>query len=352
METILIPHADTIPVSWGWFLVLLLLTFPLHLLAMNAMLGGLVIGVAQHINGGQVQKRLAHRVALALPLLIALVVNLGVAPLLFLQVLYGQFVYTSSILMGLFWILVIPVLMLAYSGSYLYDFKFEGLGRLGIVVGGLCCVLFLAIAAMFSGNMLLMVLPYRFVEYFEAMNGTILPIDTLQYWSRYLHMVVSALAIGGLAVALLGRFRAERDLNLADHATRLGLRVFWIFTLVNVAVGTFFLSSLPKEQMLLFMGRDLGATAALAAGLLLTAGAIITAIRRNLLLTVLHAVVLVYVMVFMRAWLRADYLHQVFTLDQLEMMSQYSPMLFFFATLGLGAVCLVWLWRTTVRAMV
>ena len=38
-----IPSADTIPVAWGWFQFLLLLTFPLHLLAMNALLGGLLL---------------------------------------------------------------------------------------------------------------------------------------------------------------------------------------------------------------------------------------------------------------------------------------------------------------------
>ncbi len=40
-----IPTADSIPVAWGWFQFLLLLTFPLHLLAMNAMVGGLAIGI-------------------------------------------------------------------------------------------------------------------------------------------------------------------------------------------------------------------------------------------------------------------------------------------------------------------
>lgn len=351
METILIPQADTIPVSWGWFQFLLLLTFPLHLLAMNAMLGGLVIGVIQHFRGGEVQRRLAHRVAVVTPLLIALVVNLGVAPFLFVQVLYGQFIYTSSILMGLFWILVIPVLILAYSGSYLYDFSFDRLGRLGIVVAGLCCIFFLAIAAMFSNNMQLMLMPAKFLEYFNTPNGTILLTDTIQFPPRYLHMVVSALAIGGLAVALLGRFKAERDLNLADHATELGLRTFWILTLVNIAVGALFLLSLPKEQMMLFMGRDMGATLSLAVGMLLTIGAIITAIRQKLWLTIMHVVALVYVMVFMRAWLRSGYLHQYFTLDQLELVPQYSPMIFFFITLLVGVICLGWLWKTTAKAM-
>lgn len=351
METILIPQADTIPVHWGWFQFLLLLTFPLHLLAMNAMLGGLIIGASQHLRGGEVQRRLAHRVAVATPLLIALVVNLGVAPFLFLQVLYGQFIYTSSILMGLFWILVVPVLILAYGGGYLYDFKFSGLGRLGILVGGFCCLAFLAIAAMFSNNMLLMVSPARFPEYFKVMSGTLLLVADHQFYPRYLHMVLSAIAVGGLAVALLGRFQADRDLNLADHATGLGLRLFWIFTMVNIPVGFLFLMSLPKEQMLLFMGRELGATISLGVGLVLTLGAIFTAIRQKLWLTVVHVVLLVYVMVFMRAWLRSGYLHHYFNLDQLELVPQYSPMLFFFVTLGLGLLCLGWLWKTTAKAI-
>ena len=107
----IIPSADTIPVAWGWFQFLLLLTFPLHVLAMNAMVGGLAIGVVQHFRGGDSRRRLAHRIAIVLPLVIAFAVNFGVAPLLFLQVLYGAFFYTSSILMGVPWLLLVAVLM-------------------------------------------------------------------------------------------------------------------------------------------------------------------------------------------------------------------------------------------------
>lgn len=350
METMFIPQPDVIPVSWGWFLFLLLLTFPLHLLAMNSMLGGLMLGVYQHLRGGEVQRRLAHRIALATPLIIALTVNLGVAPFLFLQVLYGQFVYTSSILMGLFWILVIPILMAAYSGAYLYDFKFGRLGRTGVVVGMFCCLCFLVIAAFFSNNMLLMVLPERFGEYFNHMSGTLLAFDHPGYLPRYLHMVLGAIAVGGLAVALLGRFQAERDLQLAEHAHDLGLRTFLVFTLINILVGVAYLMSLPREQILLFMGRDAGATTAFGAGLLLTVGVVITAYRKRLWLTVGHAVALVYVMAFMRAWLRSGYLREYFTLDRLEMIPQYSPLVFFVVILLFGIGCLAWLWRKTAEA--
>ena len=51
---------------------------------------------------------------------------------------------------------------------------------------------------------------------------------------------------------------------------------------------------------------------------------------------------------FLRAWLRTAYLQDVFTLDQLQVVPQYSPMIFFFITLVAGIVCLGWLiWKTT-----
>lgn len=351
MENILIPAADTVPVAWGWFQFLLLLTFPLHLLAMNGMLGGLAVGVVQHLLGGGVRRRLAYRLAIITPLLIALTVNLGVAPYLFLQVLYGQFLYTSSILMGIGWILIVPLLMLAYYGAYVYDFHFERLGYLGLAIAALCVLGFLVIAAMLSGNMLLMVLPERFAEYFRHMDGSLFIAEENSYAFRYLHMVLGALAVGGLAVALAGRFRAERDLELAEHAEAVGLRVFMVVTAINILVGVLYLLSLPRAQMLLFMGRDMGATVAFGISLLLTVGVMITAWRRKLWLTIGHAVALVYVMAFLRSWLRSGYLRQYFTLDQLQVIPQYSPMLFFFAVLVFGLFCLFWLWRKTAETL-
>lgn len=351
MDTLFLPPADILPVSWGWFQFLLLLTFPLHLLAMNFMLGGLAIGVAQHLLGGAVRQRLAYRLAVVTPLLIAAAVNLGVAPFLFLQVLYGHLVYTSSILMGIAWLLVIPLLMLAYSGAYIYDFQFDRLGRPGLLLGCCCVLIFLAIAAVFSHNMLLMVLPQLFGGYFQHLDGSMVIVGENSYPFRYLHMVLGALAVGGLAVALIGRFRADRDLELQAHAEHLGLRVFLFVTLVNTVVGVLYLLSLPRAQMLLFMGRDVGATIAFVAGLLLTVGVLVTAWRRRLWLTIGHAVALVYVMAFMRSWLRSGYLREVFSLDQLQVMPQYSPLLFFFAVLVFGLGCLAWLWRQAAKTL-
>ena len=351
MDPLLIPHTDTIPVAWGWFQFLLLLTFPLHIIAMNCMLGGLILGVFQHVRGGALQKQLAHRIAVVLPLIIATVVNLGVAPYLFLQVLYGQFLYTSSVLMALAWIMIIPILIVAYYGAYFYDFRFVQLGRTGIWVGVMVSILLLIIGWFFSTNMQLMVLPEKFGDYFNHMNGSLLISDHPSLLPRYLHMVCGALAIGGLFVALLGRFKNTQNPALTKHALRYGTQSFMIFTIINIPVGIWYLMSLPQEIMRLFLGENSGASFAFALSLMLIVGGLTAALRRKLWLTIGHALALVLAMIFMRSWLRTGYLTTLFSLDQLQVVPQYSPMIFFFITLAFGIICLIWLLRKTTKVI-
>ena len=347
----IIPSADTIPVAWGWFQFLLLLTFPLHLLAMNAMVGGLAIGVVQHFRGGDSRRRLAHRIAIILPLVIAFTVNFGVAPLLFLQVLYGHFVYTSSILMGLFWISVVPILIVAYYGAYLYDFKFKGLGAAGKWLALAVLLLLFCIGYFFSNNMLLMSLPERFSEYFQHRDGSLLVSGQSEFLPRYLHMMTGALAVGGLFVALLGRFRAKAAPELAAHASAVGMKTFFFMTIVNVGVGTWYLTSLPKQQMLLFMGRDLAATICFIIALLLVIGVLVSSFRQRLMTTLIGTVVLVYLMSFLRSWLRTDMLADYFNLSQLQVAPQYSSMFLFLICLAGGVVCVGWLIAKTVNVL-
>lgn len=351
MDPLFIPQPDTIPASWGWFQFLLLLTFPLHLLAMNAMLGGLAIGLVQHFKGGAVEKKLAHRIAVALPLVIAFVVNLGVAPLLFLQVLYGQFIYSSSVLMGFYWIMIVPILIIAYYGAYTYDFKWAKLGGFGIWLGLFVFLILLTIGFFFSNNMLLMVSPDRFVEYFDNRNGTLLAAGQTEFWARYLHMIFGSLAVGGLFVGLLGRYKKSADPELAKLADRVGLKTFFVLSLINIVVGFWYFLTLPMEQMKIFLGGNMGATLFLLVALFLAFRAILGSYKQKFWLTFSHAVGLVVVMSFMRSWLRSSYLKDVFTLDQLQLVPQYSPMIFFFVTLVGGVICIAWMLKKTYEAL-
>ncbi|MCA1796739.1 MAG: hypothetical protein LC645_04195, partial [Geobacteraceae bacterium] len=113
----LIPTPDAIPVPWGWFYVLLMLTFLLHLLLMNAMLGGGIIALISSLRKKEQSLLISKEFSYKWPYTIAFAVNLGVAPLLFIQVLYGHFIYTSSILMAVWWFSIVVLLILAYYSA-------------------------------------------------------------------------------------------------------------------------------------------------------------------------------------------------------------------------------------------
>lgn len=347
----LIPTPDTIPVAWGWFQFLLLLTFPIHLLFMNAMLGSAGIALVQGFKGKEVNRRLAHFLAIFLPLLIAFTVNFGVAPLLFVQVLYGHFIYTSSILMAVFWILVIPTLILAYFGAYLYDFRFENLGKAGGWLISIVFALLIIIAYFFSNNMLLMTLPEEFSGYFHHMTGTMLVSGHPTFLPRYFHMVIGAIAVGGLYTALIARLKTKSDPELAVHATNVGMKVFNGGTVLSIFLGLWFLLSQPKSVMMLFMGQSGAATGVFMMALVLVVLMLVFSFRKKVVATTLLLVVLVFLMSFMRAFIRTGYLAKFFSLDQLKLVPEYSPMLMFFVCLAGGLVVLVWMLRKAWQAM-
>src|SRR5271165_6535550 len=118
------PNVDPIPLPAPiWlFKVLHNLTFALHLTSVELLLGGLLIGLLFALLGRtrhsaemlQTSGMIAHR----LPTLMAFVINLGIPPLLFAQVLYGRALYTSSVLIGAYWISVIFLLIASYYGLY------------------------------------------------------------------------------------------------------------------------------------------------------------------------------------------------------------------------------------------
>ena len=141
-----IPVPDSIPVHFGWLNFFFILTFVLHLLFMNAMLGCGIIALVRSLRGGQQDLFIAKEISLKLPYTIAFTVNMGVAPLLFIQVLYGSFIYTSSVLMAWYWLSIIGIIIIAYYSAYIFDFKFDTLGATRSIFIGVCVLLMLLVA--------------------------------------------------------------------------------------------------------------------------------------------------------------------------------------------------------------
>jgi hypothetical protein len=351
----LIPTPDAIPVHWAWLKLLLLLTFTLHLLAMNLMLGGSLLALAGRLRG--VAPPAETR---SLPILIALAVNLGVPPLLFLQTLYGQFLYSSSILMAVFWLSIVPVLIAAYYAAYGFAHRHKaaassatsgagagsgaGTSSGADAVAGTgwlaaAALLLLYVGFMLSNNMTLMARPERWSAYFDHPAGTFLNLNEPTLWPRFLHFVTASIAVAALGRAVYLEVMARR--TGADHggAIRASLRLFAWTTMAQVLLGVLFWITLPGHIGALFAGGSIRHTAHLGAAVVLALAAIAVALRGKLRLTAALAVVLVVDMVLVRDLVRSAYLGSLFSPGDLEVASQPGPMIWFFAAfVAVGAI--------------
>ncbi len=347
----LIPLPDPLQVPWGWFQFLLLLTFFLHLVVMNIMIGCAFIALVKELLAPAGRSDLCREVSRQLTYAIAFTVNFGVAPFLFLQVLYGQFIYTSSIIMGAYWLAVVFCLIAAYSLAYLYRFQFDAWegGRRWFL--GLSLAIMLLIGFFFTNNMTLMQSPERWAAYFNHLGGFFLNFGEPTLLIRYLHFMVAAVAGGGLFLAGLAHF--QNRLPDEDRRARIknGLLWFTYATVVEVAVGILFLFSLPRPVREIFIGGDWLATLLFLGSLVGAFYCLLYGIRQKLWPAVGALLLTILLMVLVRDLARQAYLAPYFHPSQLPLAPQYSPMLLFFLILivGLGiiAVMLRLAWQST-----
>ncbi len=252
----------------------MLLTFLLHVVPMNLVLGGgLTAFVTEFLGrtkGGENHLRLARSFARMIPIAVAFAITLGVAPLLFLQVLYGQLFYTSTILMAWPWLAVIGLVILGYYGFYLYSYRWERLrgARLWVVLGS--AVVFMAVALIYSTAIRLMLLPEAFASiYHTAGAGSHWNFDDPSAVPRYLHFFVASFAVTGLFVVIYSLGQLNKDEEFARWGLRYGTNWFVVATIVQIGVGIWFLVALPHSVMMLFMGGSVFATVLLGAGIML-----------------------------------------------------------------------------------
>lgn len=346
----LIPTPDTLQVPWGWFQVLLLLTLYLHILLMNVMLGTAVIALVNLFRSGGDATPLTRDISRKLPFAIAFTVNLGIAPLLFVQVLYGNFLYTSSVLMANIWILVIALLIIGYYLAYILDYKFDALHSGRVLLIGCVVAALLAIAFLMSNNFTLLERPDAWTRYFDHRTGMLLNLGDPTLFPRYFHYVAAAIAVGGLSLALLGDWRLRRGDQSAAAMVLSGCNWFAYATIVNFGLGFWFFGTLPRQVHDLTTISGVLIAVLLLTGIVLGVLAVISSLQARVRPTLYLALPAVLVMILMRELVRVAYLRSYFSLADLQVAPQYSPMLAFLVIFAAGLVLVGWMLRLAWRA--
>ena len=337
----LIPTADTIPAPSWIFVVLGQLLFLLHIILVNAVLGGALIILFKRIIGKDDENITNWQLPVAkkFPVMVALGINMGIPPLLFLQVIYGHLFYSSSVLMAVYWIIIIPLLILAYYGTYIHIGKFAKSPVFSKVSLLIAVIFILYIGFMLVNNNTLMEQPEKWTAYFENRGGTILNLSNPAFFPRYLHFLAASVAIGGLLYAGIYYFRKDEP-EKKEEKIKGALQIFAIATAVQIVIGFWFLLSIPQDFIPQFMGQNLVATLFLMVGILAGIGALVTGFLGKFKPTIIQLVITLVAMIVTRFNLRVMYLSDNFQLSELKLSPQYGILILFLVVLliGLGAI--------------
>lgn len=241
------PAVDPIPLPAPvWLFKLLhIVTLALHFVAVEMLLGGLLLAVVLSLfRRSSPQHVTARAIARRLTVVMTYVINLGVPPLLFAQVLYGRALYTSTVLIGAWWISIIAVLTLTYWLLYKFSARLEA-GRSAWWAGLSAWILVGFIARLLSTNMTLMLRPEAWRQMYSASSaGIYLPTGDPTLTPRWLLMMAGGLFISGLwMVYLAGRstFTAEEK----RFAAGLGGKIAALFGMIYLGAGIWAASVQP-----------------------------------------------------------------------------------------------------------
>ncbi len=335
----LIPAPDVLQVPWGWFQVLLTITFFLHLVVMNILLGCSIITFLRHASGKSTD--LNKNISRKLPLTVAFTVNFGVAPLLFLQVLYGHFMYTSSVLMAVYWLSIFGIVIFSYYGAYIYTMNYDKITDFHTVLTGFIVVTLLVVAFIITNNFSLMTNIGAWPAYFENAQGTILNLSDPNLWPRFLHSVLGSVAVGGMAIALFYDFKKRKGEAKAGDGIAIGVNWFAGATMLNFGVGFWYWGTLPESVLALTGDGSAFFVIFIILGIVAAIFSLIQGMRHQVRPAVYFLMGAIFCMVLVREFARRLTLEPWFETSDLEVVAQYSPLVVFLISFA-GGLLLIW----------
>lgn len=241
-----------------WLLVtLLVFSFLLHIIFINLMVGGSIVTLWAQIKGLKQNKydEFAHEIAKTITVNKSLAVVLGVAPLLSINALYTIYFYSANALTGFAWIMIIPLVTIAFLLTYLHKYSWEKLAsykKIHIAIMAAAVGIFLIIPLIFLTNVNLMMFPEKWGTIRGFMSALVLP----NVFPRYLEFLGASIGVTGVFMVWYngrknydietiyhGKF-GRNELKKIGYATAtlgLGLQLLFgiivLFTLPSKGIG-------------------------------------------------------------------------------------------------------------------
>ncbi|RVT52259.1 hypothetical protein [Rubrivivax albus] len=268
------------------FLLLGVLTFALHIAAVQVMLGAGTLVLSGAFRADVRWRRLAAAMLATSKIAVSVAIVIGVAPLLFVQVVYDPFWYTSNVLSAWWVIGFIVILIAGYSAMYGFYWLNEDL-RARPARGGWLMVASLALLLLVGWIMHVlsyqMLWPEQWREWY-APGGTVDASGrTLHAYSvaRFAFFIALAAPVTGAWLVAVRRYligAQEADAGYLALLQRLSQQLLLGGGAVAVVAGAAWMAMLP-EKMAWFLG---SAPMVLAAAMLVLTVLLPSALGRRL----------------------------------------------------------------------
>lgn len=347
----LIPPPDIlgIPSPVYIFQFLYWLTLVLHFIFMNFILGGTLIIAHQEILFGKKPSTVKINTIIikVMPVALSFAVTMGVAPLLFVQVLYGQFFYTANVMMGGYWLSIIGLVMAAFYILYIIVAQKPShqtatpLTKLLLLINAL---LFLLVAFIYTNNAILTENPAYWPDIYSKAKSVIAPNASLI--PRYIHTIIGSVAIAGIWMAFIGAYQCHfypENREIALKMKKSGFTWAALATVLQMLSGGLYLYSLGLDKIKLFMGNGylfvgwtVGVASAVFALIILIFALLHLENAKFLWGTLVLFFVSLFGMVMGRDLLRGISLEQYFTIDKWIVRTSHSSLLLFLVTFVAG----------------
>lgn len=329
-----LPDSNFLPAPLWLITSLHVLTLTLHFAAMNFVLGGILVVLA-----GRFDRRwdnpVVRRFIALFPSAMAATVTLGVAPLLFLQLVYPLQVYSAAIVSAWFFLLVIPAAILVYYLLYTASFSARRgtPGRGSYLWPALLGLLYISLV--YSSVFSMAEHPDMIRRlYAQGQGGLQWNPAAGDYALRWLHMILGALTVGGFFAGVLGA---------DDSATFSTAKKMFVHGMAAAsAAGLAYLFSLGE-----FLGALMKTPAiwALTVGIVLSLGSLHFYFKRRFAFSGTALFASLLLMVITRHELRLLKLRASFDPVSWRVAPQWAAFLLFFACFAIAVVLVVYMLR-------
>lgn len=238
------------------FMGLGVLTFALHMFAVQLMLGASGLTVFGAFSTASHWRRLSQSMVNVAKVAVSVAIVIGVAPLLFVQVIYDPFWYTSNVLSARWVIAWVAILIAAYWLMYVYYFRNAHQGAdheprsRWAMVGSV--VLLLTVGFIMHLLTSQMMYPEQWLDWY-APNGQIdasgAGAHAFNLW-RFAFFILGAVPVTGAWLVAYRRYflaRPDMDAGYLEWTGRLGANMLTGGGALMLVAGILWMATLPEK---------------------------------------------------------------------------------------------------------